>query len=63
MEQHIGLGKAAKILNIEVWWPTSNTRQEFSKVGKNQFLEIKEFAKEYGKLERRAVKLGGGKRQ
>ena len=63
MEQHIGLGKAAKILNIEVWWPTSNTRQEFSNVSKNQFLEIKEFAKEYGKLERRAVKLGGGKRQ
>lgn len=62
LEQHIGLGKGAKILNLEIWWPTSNTRQEFPNVPKNHFLEIKEFAKEYTKLERQTVKLGGGKR-
>ena len=62
LEQHIGLGRAATIRNIEIWWPTSNTRQEFSEVAKNQFLEIKEFAKDYNKLERQTVKLGGGKR-
>lgn len=62
MEQHIGLGKSAKILNVEVWWPASDTRQEFSDVQKNQFLEIKEFAKEPAKLERRSFRLGGFQR-
>lgn len=59
MEQHIGLGKSARIQNVEVWWPTSNTKQEFPNVDKNQFFEIKEFAKEPTKLERHAVHLGG----
>jgi len=59
LEQHIGLGKTARILNIEVWWPTSNTRQKFSNVAKNQFLEIKEFAPTYTKLERKSFRIGG----
>jgi hypothetical protein len=59
LEQHIGLGKTARILNIEVWWPTSNTRQKFSNVAKNQFLEIKEFAATYIKLERKSFRIGG----
>jgi len=62
LEQHIGLGKSAKILNIEIWWPTSNTRQNFSNVAKHQFLQIKEFAPDYTRLDRHAVHLGGGKR-
>ena len=61
-EQHIGLGKSAKIVGIEIWWPASNTRQEFKALEKNQFLQIKEFDKDYLKLDRQAVKLGGGKR-
>jgi hypothetical protein len=59
LQQHIGLGKAARIVNLEVWWPTSNTHQSFSDVRKNQFLEIKEFSQEYVKLERHVFKLGG----
>jgi tetratricopeptide (TPR) repeat protein len=47
LAQHIGLGKSARILNIEVWWPASNTMQNFSKIAPNQFFEIREFAKEY----------------
>jgi len=62
LEQHIGLGKAARILNIEVWWPTSNTRQEFPNVAKNQFLEVKEFAPTYTKLERKSFRIGGANR-
>jgi hypothetical protein len=62
MEQHIGLGKSARIVNIEISWPASNTKQNFAGVGKNQFLEIKEFAAEYAKLDRRAVRLGGANR-
>jgi len=61
LEQHIGLGKAAHIKEIEIWWPVSKTRQTFSNVDKNQFLEIKELAKEYAKLERKSFKLGGSK--
>ena len=62
LAQHIGLGKSARIKEIEVWWPTSNTRQYFTDVNKNQFLEIREFAKEYTKLERHPFRLGGGTR-
>jgi hypothetical protein len=62
LEQHLGLGKAAQIVSIEILWPGSNrTPQIFSNVGKNQFLEIKEFATEYTKLERHPVRLGGAK--
>jgi hypothetical protein len=58
-EQHIGLGNSARIVNIEVWWPASNTRQNFANVQKNQFLEIKEFAGTYTRLERKAFRIGG----
>ena len=63
LQQHVGLGKSARILNIEIWWPTSNTRQEFPNVGKNQWLEIKEFAKDYTRLERHSFRLGGPNRK
>jgi len=59
LQQHIGLGKSASMVNLEIWWPATNTRQTFSNVGKNEFLEIKEFEKEYTKLERHRVWLGG----
>lgn len=62
LQQHIGLGKNAKILDIEIWWPTSNTRQHFTNIAKNQLLEIKEFAQNYAKLERPVYRLGGGHR-
>jgi hypothetical protein len=62
LQQHIGLGKDARIVDLEIWWPTSNTRQHFSHVGKNQFLEIKEFSQEYAKLGRRPYRLGGSVR-
>lgn len=62
LQQHIGLGKAAQIVSIEILWPGGNrVPQTFTNVGKNQFLEIKEFATEYTRLERRPVRLGGAK--
>ena len=57
LAQHIGLGKSARIVDLEIWWPTSNTRQNFSHVDKNQFLEIKEFARDYVKLKRHSFRL------
>ena len=62
LEQHIGLGKSARITNLEIWWPTSNTRQTFLNVEKNQFIEIKELAKDYTRLDRKSFRLGGTKR-
>ena len=47
--QHIGIGKATRIDSIEVTWPTSRTRQEFTNVVPNQFIEIKEFEKTHKK--------------
>jgi tetratricopeptide (TPR) repeat protein len=62
LEQHIGLGKAARIQDIEIWWPASNTHQHFSSVTKNRAIEITEFSSEYQTLDRPIVKLGGAKR-
>ena len=58
-QQHIGLGKAARIQSLEIWWPTSNTRQVFENVPTNQFIEVKEFAKEFARLKRPSFSLGG----
>ena len=63
LEQHIGLGKAARILNLEIWWPASNTRQNFANVEKNQFIEIKEFASRFEKLERKSFRFGGSRNE
>jgi hypothetical protein len=62
LQQHIGLGKDARIVDLEVWWPASNTRQHFANVDKDQFLEIKEFATDYAKLDRKPYRLGGARR-
>ena len=59
LTQHIGLGKAARLLDLEIDWPASRTRQNFTQVAPDQFLEIKEFAKQYDKLERHKFRLGG----
>ena len=58
LEQHIGLGPAAGITKIEIWWPASNTRQEFKNVVLNQYIEIKEFAENYTKRAKKAYRIG-----
>ena len=58
LEQHIGLGKAARIETLEIWWPASDTRQVFHNVGANQFLEIKESERTFTALERPSFSLG-----
>lgn len=50
LRQHIGIGRASRIEALEIWWPTSKTRQVFHNVGPNQFIEIKEFQKDFVKL-------------
>src|SRR5581483_10937627 len=62
LQQDIGLGKKTKILDVEIWWPASNTRQHFANVEKDQFLDISEFSQEYVWLDRKPYKLGTSNR-
>jgi hypothetical protein len=62
LEQHVGLGRGARTVDVDVWWPVSNTRQHFGAVEKNQVIEITELAAAYRKIDRKAVRLGGAKR-
>jgi len=57
-QQHIGLGAGAQRVDVDVWWPTSNTRQRFENVGTNRVLEISEFAPAPRTLERPLLRLG-----
>jgi hypothetical protein len=59
LQQHIGLGKTSKPVDIDIWWPTSDTRQHFSSVQKDQWLQIQEFETKYTTLKRERVRLGG----
>lgn len=56
--QSIGTGKATRIKTVEVFWPVSNTQQIFRDVDVNQFIEIKEFEKNYVKRQIQSFKLG-----
>ena len=58
LQQHIGLGAAVRRVDVEIWWPTSNTRQRFTDVGKNRFFEITEFADAPHLLARPLLPLG-----
>ncbi len=61
LQQHVGLGANAGTVDVEVWWPTSNTRQRFSNIGKNRFLEITEFADNYKPVQRPPLPLRASK--
>jgi ASPIC and UnbV/FG-GAP-like repeat/PPIC-type PPIASE domain len=62
LEQHIGLGKSARIVDLEIWWPAGNTRQRVAGLAKNQSVEITELARNYPSLERRPIRLGGARK-
>ncbi len=59
LQQHIGLGQDARRVDVEIWWPASNTRQRFADVGKNRVLEVAEFADAPRALDRPLLRLGG----
>jgi hypothetical protein len=56
LQQHIGVGKATRIQALEIWWPTSQTRQTFRDVGLNQYIEVKEFERDYTQQQTRPSK-------
>ena len=55
LEQHIGLGKAGKVAQIEIHWPTSRTTQVFRDIDADQAIEVTEFADAYRKLDWRPI--------
>jgi hypothetical protein len=61
LEQHIGLGKSAHTVDLEIFWPASNTRQHFGGVATNQVVEIVERSETYATLQRPPLRLGGRK--
>jgi hypothetical protein len=57
LQQEMGLGAAEKVKALEVWWPTSGTRQVVRDVPANQTIEITEGRDGYRSLERRKITL------
>ena len=51
LQQTIGLAKAERVAQLEIYWPTSGTTQVFRDVEVNQAIEITEFDKDYRKLD------------
>jgi hypothetical protein len=46
-------------VDVEVFWPVSNTRQHFANVAKNQVIEIRELSDVVTPLQRKPAPLGG----
>lgn len=59
LEQHIGLGPAAAITSLDVFWPASGTHQHFARVAKDQFIQVREFDDNFTRVERKPVILKG----
>lgn len=59
LEQEMGLGRAERILSMEVFWPTSGIRQVFHDLPLDTRIEAREDESEYEVLETRRIKLGG----
>lgn len=59
LEMNIGLGAHAEISRLEVFWPTSNSHQAFEHVKKDDYIEIKEFAKDYSVVQPNKTRTSG----
>jgi hypothetical protein len=58
LQQTIGLAKADKVAELEIYWPTTKSKQVFKDIEINQAIEVKEFGTEYAKLNWTPVELG-----
>jgi cytochrome oxidase Cu insertion factor (SCO1/SenC/PrrC family)/Cu/Ag efflux protein CusF len=52
---HVGLGRDARGVDVDVWWPTSRSRQHFTGVPKNRVFRIREHAATYTSPDRPAT--------
>ena len=51
LEQQIGLGQAQRIISMEIYWPTSDTRQVFTDVPLEIYIEVREGDRKYKVLD------------
>jgi hypothetical protein len=58
LRQHVGLGRGAGVVALDIWWPATNERQRFADVAVNQSIEITESAKDYKRLPSHRLPLG-----
>jgi hypothetical protein len=58
MRQHVGLGRGARAVTLDVWWPVSGTRQRFTGLAANQSIEVTELADTYRPVTLRRLPLG-----
>jgi hypothetical protein len=56
-QEEIGLGRASVIELVEVYWPASDTTQEFAGLGMDAFYRITEFQDRAERIERERVPL------
>ena len=61
LEQHMGLGKSAEIVGLEIQWPGDAQPQRFASMPKNQAIEIRQSASDYRVIERHRFRLGGNR--
>ena len=57
LRQHIGIGGAREIDSVEVWWPTSKTRQTFHSLPVNGCVQINELDKVFTTLKYQSFPL------
>ncbi len=57
LQQSIGLGKASRIVKLEIYWPTTDTTQTFSNVPLDTVIEITEGSDEVKQLKPQSPKL------
>ena len=57
LRQHIGLGHDGRIRTLEIYWPTSKTKQVFQNLRPNQAISVTEFAKTFRAVARRRFDL------
>ncbi len=57
LQQEIGLGRASRIVEIEVFWPCSNTTQRFDNVEMDAAYRIIESEKELQPVQRARFEL------
>ena len=58
MRQHIGVGKAATIKEIEVWWPVSAQTQRFRNVAVDQTFHLQEGSDALDVVEQKPFEIG-----
>jgi hypothetical protein len=63
LRQHIGLGKADRIVALEIAWPTTGKTQKFENVALDQYIEITEGKAAYRVVSLKKLTLGGSSKR